>query len=79
MATHSSILAGIMPWTEEPGMLQSMVSKQLDIAESLSTYSYKWIIKTGTQILRNKNQNGEWIDNLLEESRMLILEKAKLG
>ena len=24
MATHSSILARIMPWTEEPGRLQSM-------------------------------------------------------
>ena len=24
MATHSSILAGIIPWTEEPGGLQSI-------------------------------------------------------
>ena len=24
MATHSSILAGRIPWTEEPGRLQSM-------------------------------------------------------
>ena len=26
MATHSSILAWIIPWTEEPGRLQSMGS-----------------------------------------------------
>ena len=26
MATHSSILARIIPWTEEPGRLQSMGS-----------------------------------------------------
>ena len=26
MATHSSILAGRIPWTEEPGELQSMGS-----------------------------------------------------
>ena len=26
MATHSSILAGKVPWTEEPGGLQSMES-----------------------------------------------------
>ena len=26
MATHSSILAGIIPWTEEPGGLESMGS-----------------------------------------------------
>ena len=27
MATHSSILARIIPWTEEPGGLQSMGSQ----------------------------------------------------
>ena len=27
MATHSSILAWNIPWTEEPGRLQSMVAK----------------------------------------------------
>ena len=31
-ATHSSILAWEFPWTEEPGVLQSMrVAKELDI------------------------------------------------
>ena len=29
MATHSSILAGITPWTEEPGELQSMGSRRV--------------------------------------------------
>ena len=29
MATHSSILAWDIPWTEEPGGLQSMGSKRL--------------------------------------------------
>ena len=31
MATHSSILACIIPWTEKPGGLQSMGSKELDM------------------------------------------------
>ena len=32
VATHSSILAWEIPWTEEPGRLQSMeVIKELDI------------------------------------------------
>ena len=31
MATHSSILAWRIPWTEEPGSLQSMVSQELDM------------------------------------------------
>ena len=30
MATHSSILAWEVPWTEEPGRLQSMRSQELD-------------------------------------------------
>ena len=30
MATHSSILAWEIPWTEEPGRLQSMGSKRVD-------------------------------------------------
>ena len=30
MATHSSILAWIIPWTEEPGGLQSMGSQEMD-------------------------------------------------
>ena len=29
MATHSSILAWRIPWTEEPGWLQSMGSQQV--------------------------------------------------
>ena len=29
MATHSSILAWRIPWTEEPGRLQSMGSKRV--------------------------------------------------
>ena len=29
MATHSSILAQVIPWTEEPGRLQSMGSQRI--------------------------------------------------
>ena len=31
MATHSIILAWEIPWTEEPGGLQSMRSQELDM------------------------------------------------
>ena len=31
MATHSSILAWRIPWTEEPGRLCSVGSKELDM------------------------------------------------
>ena len=37
MANHSSILAGIIPWTEESGRLQSTGWKELDMTELLST------------------------------------------
>ena len=30
-ATHSSIIAWEIPWTEEPGRLQSMGSQELDM------------------------------------------------
>ena len=33
MATHSSILAREIPWTEELGGLQSMGSQELDMSE----------------------------------------------
>ena len=34
MATHSSILAWRIPWTEEPGRLQSTGGKELDMTEA---------------------------------------------
>ena len=38
MATHSSIIAWKIPWTEEPGRLQSMGSQRVkhDLAHTLS-------------------------------------------
>ena len=40
MATHSSILAGKIPWTEKPGRLQSIVCKESDTTELLNTRFY---------------------------------------
>ena len=37
MATHSSILSWRIPWTEEPGGVQSMGSQKTD---QLSTWTY---------------------------------------
>ena len=38
MATHSSILAWRITWTEEPGGLQSVGSQESDTTERLSTH-----------------------------------------
>ena len=40
MATHSSILAWKIPWTQEPGRLQAMGSQESDMTERLSTHIY---------------------------------------
>ena len=45
MATHSSILAWEIPWTEEPGGLQSMGSQR--IRHDWATHSQRIFIKTG--------------------------------
>ena len=40
MATHSSILAWKIPWTEELGRLQSMGSQESDMTEELNQQVY---------------------------------------
>ena len=42
MATHSSILAWRIPWTEKPGELQFIVSqKESDMTEQLNDNKFK--------------------------------------
>ena len=41
MATHFSILAWGIPWTEEPGGFSPWGCKELDMTERLSTYTGK--------------------------------------
>jgi len=48
MATHSSILAWRIPWTEEPGRLQSMESQ-----ESRHDLATKPLLRTSLNILEN--------------------------
>ena len=52
MATHSSILAWKIPWTEEPGGLQSMGSQELDTTE--------WLTPTQSreEVLQHQNSVG---------------------
>ena len=39
MATHSRILASKIPWTEEPGGLQSVGCKESDTSEQLTLFN----------------------------------------
>ena len=43
MATHSSILACEIPWTEEPGRIQSMGSQELDTTQQLNHHHLAFI------------------------------------
>ena len=45
MATHSSILAWRIPWTEEPGGLQSTGSKESDTTERLHSLTQPHFLK----------------------------------
>ena len=42
MATHSSILPRRIPWTKEPGRLQSMESQESDTTQRLNHHHLKW-------------------------------------
>ena len=42
MATHSNILAWEIPWTEEPGGLQAMGSRELGTTQQLRHYEAPW-------------------------------------
>ena len=61
MGSHSSILAWEIPWTEEPGRLQSMVFQESDTTERLNNhhaqthtlkYKYKHTYDSSIQILQ---------------------------
>ena len=50
MATNTSILAWRIPWTEEPGGLQSMCCKESDMTEQLT---FSLFTSVGTNSLTN--------------------------
>ena len=41
MATHSTVLSWGIPWTEEPGGLQSMESQRVDVTKHVSTHGMR--------------------------------------
>ena len=65
MATHSKILAWRLPWTEEPGGLQSMGYKELDMTGGLIHFSMlsKWFPRYTILILT--------VDHFKHESRLI--------
>ena len=62
MATHSSILAWGIPWTEEPGGLQSRGCKELDTTEQL-THRSTSMYKANTDIKGEIDSNTTIVEN----------------
>ena len=66
MAPHSSTLAWKIPWTEEPGRLQSMGSLRVrhDWATSLSLFTFMHWRRKGNPLqcscLENPRDRGSW-------------------
>ena len=66
MAPHSSTLAWKIPWTEEPGRLQSMGREELDMTERLQFHFSLSGIGEGNgnplqcSCLENPRDRGAW-------------------
>ena len=56
MATHSSISAGTVPWTEEPGGLQSMGSQRVGHNSATNTQTHR---HTHTHTLEESDFPGQ--------------------
>ena len=63
MATHSNILAWKIPWTEEPGGLQSMGCKELDMTYQLNNSNVGILVrknKTDVSIFVSPKKQDQW-------------------
>ena len=59
MATHCSVLAWEIPWTEEPGRLQSSIgSQRLDTTKQLSNEICKMLTEFNFKKLERPQNNG---------------------
>ena len=67
MATYSSFLAWRIPWTEEPGRLQSMGSQRAGHDWATFTFTTKNILKNVVSALIAMSNEG--VQNILSNSR----------
>lgn len=82
MATHSSILAGIIPWTEEPCAPQSTGPKELDTAKHTRTllrfHSHKqeyWLLWAAPRARSTLGGTGTWF-SMWKKASPLISSKT---
>ena len=72
MATHSSILAWKIPWTEEPGGVQSMRSQKSQTG--LNDYPLTYLLEKGSVV-----SNWQSILPAAERMYALVLERDLHG
>ena len=72
MATHSSILAWRIPWTEEPGGLQSMGHKESDTPERLHFHFhlFKRAFLVAQKVKRLPAMRETWVQSLRWEDAL---------
>ena len=58
MATHSSILAWRIPWTEDPGVLQSMRSQR--VRHDLESFTLSWHVPRHCHTKWNKSEKDKF-------------------
>ena len=64
MATLSSILTWRMPWTEEPGGLQSMGSQELDTTWRLNHHGLNLGFSRGSAVKNSPAMRETWVRSL---------------
>ena len=77
MATYASILAWRIPWTEEPGELQTMGSQELDTTWQLNHHQCRYIWRD----IENQPQAGSQASKMgknKENCHVLLVQDSKI-
>ena len=79
MATHSDVLAWRIPWTEEPGELQSMGSKSVGQDYTTFTFHTKYIMQNARldESQAGIKMAGKNIDNLIYADDTTLMGESK--
>ena len=81
MATHSSILAWRIPWTEEPGGLQSIVSQSQTRLKRLSPHSTMPILEIAflLQLGMRKQKSSFFPESKKKQKEILLSIQVSYG
>ena len=80
MCTHSSILAWRIPWTEEPGRLQFIGCKELDMTEQLTCSLFNKTLEEQQVSFSKKHKSvpGDETSKLNTKLKVCVLNFLKI-